>query len=168
MWCSFITFPLYVIITQVKKLHALVLFAIDKIKIIFGLKAVVETHMLVSLKFLVMSMQMGSRFKKSVVSENVRKSLSKWQRRVKDRQSSSYALLSATSTTSSSDPMLYEMDKSNHSALICEEGSSSGTKDICFPHFDDVSKAQRNGPFPSHEDHHDHDVNDDSSPPPLP
>ncbi|XP_050375205.1 MLO-like protein 4 [Argentina anserina] len=47
-WCSFITFPLYVIITQ-----------------------------------------MGSRFKKAVVSENVRHSLYGWKRRVKARQSPS-------------------------------------------------------------------------------
>ncbi|XP_019444839.1 PREDICTED: MLO-like protein 4 isoform X3 [Lupinus angustifolius] len=48
VWGSFITFPLYVIITQ-----------------------------------------MGSKMKKSVISENVRKSLSKWQGRVKNRQGSS-------------------------------------------------------------------------------
>ncbi|GLT57407.1 hypothetical protein SLA2020_303820 [Shorea laevis] len=58
-WCSFITFPLYVIITQ-----------------------------------------MGSRFKKSLLSENVRKSLTGWQRRVKGRHGSSVALLSATATSS--------------------------------------------------------------------
>ncbi|XP_061367745.1 MLO-like protein 4 [Gastrolobium bilobum] len=118
VWCSFITFPLYVIITQ-----------------------------------------MGSKFKKSVVSENVRKSLSKWQRRVKDRQSSSSPLLTATSTTSS-----------NSSALITEEGSSSGSKDICLSHLDDVSMIQRNAPFSRYEeDHHDHDhdLKDNSSPPPL-
>lgn len=57
-WCSFITFPLYVIITQ-----------------------------------------MGSRFKKSLLSENVRKSLTGWQRRVKSRHGSSVALLSATATS---------------------------------------------------------------------
>lgn len=109
---------------------------------------------------------MGSRFKKSVIPENVRKSLSEWQRRVKDRRNSSYALLTATSTTS--DSMLYETDKSNYCALTSEEGSSSGTKDICFSHMDDVSINQRNETFPSCEDHHDHDVKDDSSSPPLP
>ncbi|KAM7264321.1 hypothetical protein ACFE04_002004 [Oxalis oulophora] len=46
IWCSFITFPLYVIVTQ-----------------------------------------MGSRFKRSVISEDVRKSLTKWHKRVKTRQS---------------------------------------------------------------------------------
>ncbi|TKY70330.1 MLO protein 4 [Spatholobus suberectus] len=124
VWCSFITFPLYVIITQ-----------------------------------------MGSRFKKTVVSENVRKSLSKWQRRVKDRQSSSHALLTTTSLSS----LLYGTNKSNSCASISEEGSSSGTKDICLSYLDHVSKTQGNAPFPSYEDDHDHDrdVNDDSSPPPL-
>ncbi|OMO83539.1 Mlo-related protein [Corchorus olitorius] len=48
IWCSFITFPLYVIVAQ-----------------------------------------MGSRFKKTIVSENVRDSISKWKRRVKDKQISS-------------------------------------------------------------------------------
>ncbi|KAK7307476.1 hypothetical protein VNO77_40578 [Canavalia gladiata] len=129
VWCSFITFPLYVIITQ-----------------------------------------MGSRFKKTVVSENVRKSLSKWQRRVKDRQSPSHALLNVTSTTSLSS-LLYRMDKSNSHALISEEGSSSGTKDISLSHLDDVSKTQINASFASlgddHDHDHDHDVDVDSSPPPL-
>ncbi|XP_071722109.1 MLO-like protein 4 [Rutidosis leptorrhynchoides] len=61
IWCSFITFPLYVIVTQ-----------------------------------------MGSRFKKSVIPENVRKSLYKWQSRVKTRQStsSSSPLLRQSSTSS--------------------------------------------------------------------
>ncbi|KAL2348617.1 hypothetical protein Fmac_002617 [Flemingia macrophylla] len=96
VWCSFITFPLYVIITQ-----------------------------------------MGSRFKKTVVSENVRKSLSKWQRRVKDRQSSSYALLTATSTSSIGSSLTYGTEKSNS-----DEGSCSGTKD-------NVSNTHENAPFPS-------------------
>ncbi|XP_072092649.1 uncharacterized protein [Arachis hypogaea] len=46
---------------------------------------------------------MGSRFKKLVASENVRESLSKWQRRVKDKQSSHQALVSETSPSSDSD-----------------------------------------------------------------
>ncbi|XP_034889711.1 MLO-like protein 4 isoform X3 [Populus alba] len=59
-WFSFITFPLYIIITQ-----------------------------------------MGAKFKKTVVSENVRKSLHGWQRRVKAKQSSSTSnLLALPSTTS--------------------------------------------------------------------
>ncbi|KAK7252973.1 hypothetical protein RIF29_37309 [Crotalaria pallida] len=99
VWCSFITFPLYVIITQ-----------------------------------------MGSRFKKSLISESVRESLSKWQRRVKGRQGSSSALLSATSTTSATTlgAILcdndYEMDKSNYYALASDKGSPSGTKDMCEDH----------------------------------
>ncbi|XP_045815681.1 MLO-like protein 4 [Trifolium pratense] len=113
VWCSFITFPLYVIITQ-----------------------------------------MGSRFKKSVISENVRKSLYKWQKRVKEKQSSSYELLNTTTTTSS-ESWQNGMDNANVSILISEteEGNSSGIKDICFSNFDD-------GPLsPSYdEDDHDHDV----------
>ncbi|XP_068468572.1 MLO-like protein 4 isoform X3 [Phaseolus vulgaris] len=125
VWCSFITFPLYVIITQ-----------------------------------------MGSRFKKTVVSENVRKSLSKWQRRVKGRQSYSSALLTATSPTSISS-FIYGNDR----ASISEEGSSSGTKDICLSYLDHESRTQANASFPSYEnDHNDqdsHDIIHHSSPPPL-
>ncbi|XP_021908263.1 MLO-like protein 4 isoform X2 [Carica papaya] len=63
IWCSYITFPLYVIVTQ-----------------------------------------MGSKFKKSVISENVRDSLSKWQKRVNAKRSSrhvgsSLALLKEISIT---------------------------------------------------------------------
>ncbi|XP_012574414.1 MLO-like protein 4 isoform X2 [Cicer arietinum] len=105
IWCSFITFPLYVIITQ-----------------------------------------MGSRLKKSVISENVRKSLSKWHRRVKAKRSSSYALLTKTSPTSL-DFLLYGIDNSNSnkSAFISEteEGSSSGTKDNSLSNLDDVSMTQK-------------------------
>ena len=44
---------------------------------------------------------MGAKFKKTVVSENVRKSLHGWQRRVKAKQSSSTSnLLALPSTTS--------------------------------------------------------------------
>lgn len=116
-------------------------------------------------------MQMGSRFKKTVISESVRKSLSKWQRRVKEKQSSSYELLN-TSTTTSLESLLHGMDNSNHSDLISEieEGSSSGIKDICHSNFDDVSMIQSNAKIPSYdEDYHDHyhDVKHDLPPPPL-
>nr|AFK45518.1 unknown [Lotus japonicus] len=119
IWCSFITFPLYVIITQ-----------------------------------------MGSRFKKSVISENVRKSLSKWQRRVKDKQCSSYSLLTVTTSTTSLESMLDGVDQSYSSVLTSEEGSSSGTKTSCLSNLDDVSNSttQSNALFPCYEDHHDHDV----------
>lgn len=114
---------------------------------------------------------MGSRFKKTVISESVRKSLSKWQRRVKEKQSSSYELLN-TSTTTSLESLLHGMDNSNHSDLISEieEGSSSGIKDICHSNFDDVSMIQSNAKIPSYdEDYHDHyhDVKHDLPPPPL-
>ncbi|KAI3502830.1 hypothetical protein L1887_31173 [Cichorium endivia] len=66
-WCSFITFPLYVIVTQ-----------------------------------------MGSRFKKTIVSENVRESLHMWRRRVKakHRHDSTFNLLPLTSSTMSLDSMV--------------------------------------------------------------
>ncbi|CAI8588584.1 unnamed protein product [Vicia faba] len=127
VWCSFITFPLYVIITQ-----------------------------------------MGSRFKKTVISENVRKSLSKWQRRVKEKQSSSYEILN-TSTTTSLESLKHGMDNCT-SALTREtqEGSSSRTKDVCFSNIDDVLMIHSNTEFSSYdEDQHDHDVKYDLSSSPL-
>ncbi|KAH7519913.1 hypothetical protein FEM48_Zijuj08G0087900 [Ziziphus jujuba var. spinosa] len=90
-WCSYITFPLYVIITQ-----------------------------------------MGSRFKKSVMTENVRKSLSGWQRRVKARKStpSSAALLTATSSVST----VYDMNKISESGSnsSMELGKSFRLQDTCL------------------------------------
>ncbi|KAG8374743.1 hypothetical protein BUALT_Bualt10G0027600 [Buddleja alternifolia] len=58
-WCSFITFPLYVIVTQ-----------------------------------------MGSKYKKTIISENVRKSLHGWRRKVKARPA--FTLITAPSTSSTS------------------------------------------------------------------
>ncbi|XP_039039260.1 MLO-like protein 4 [Hibiscus syriacus] len=58
-WCSYITFPLYVIVTQ-----------------------------------------MGSKFKSGLVSENVRRSLSKWKRRVKEKQSASNSTRESPSASS--------------------------------------------------------------------
>ncbi|CAL0311459.1 unnamed protein product [Lupinus luteus] len=86
VWGSFITFPLYVIITQ-----------------------------------------MGSKMKKSVVSENVRKSLSKWQGRVKNRQGSSCAQLDAASKTTS-DSLLHDSESfpssdDYHATMICIDNS---------------------------------------------
>lgn len=107
---------------------------------------------------------MGSRFKKTVISENVRKSLSKWQRRVKEKQSSAYEILN-TSTTTSLESLMHGMDNYT-SALIREtqEGSSSRTKDVCFSNIDDVTMIHSNAEFSSYdEDHHDHDVKYDLS-----
>ncbi|KAH7566263.1 hypothetical protein JRO89_XS08G0127600 [Xanthoceras sorbifolium] len=83
-WCSFITFPLYVIITQ-----------------------------------------MGSRLKRSVVSQNVRTSLSHWQRRVRAKKSSSIGLMSTASTTSL-ESMADDLKKlDDNFASSSNEGSSS-------------------------------------------
>ncbi|KAE8655023.1 spartin-like [Hibiscus syriacus] len=68
-WCSYITFPLYVIVTQ-----------------------------------------MGSKFKSGLVSENVRRSLSKWKRRVQEKQSASNSVRESPST-SSLDSMGTELSK---------------------------------------------------------
>ncbi|KAK9948411.1 hypothetical protein M0R45_003987 [Rubus argutus] len=86
-WCSFSTFPLYVIITQ-----------------------------------------MGSRFKKSVVSESVRESLSGWKRRVKARQSTSSktGLLSSSSTSTTA--FSSDSSKVGGSSSNSAEGSSISSR----------------------------------------
>ncbi|XP_038876597.1 MLO-like protein 4 isoform X1 [Benincasa hispida] len=85
-WCSFITFPLYVIVTQ-----------------------------------------MGSKVKKSLVSENVRNSLHQWKRRVKARPgaSSSVTLMGATSLSSSVCTMDDHGQVINDTTVNCSEGSTS-------------------------------------------
>lgn len=52
-------------------------------------------------KYDLLLLQMGSKFKKTIISENVRRSLHGWQTKVKTRQESpGFALLTATSTSS--------------------------------------------------------------------
>ncbi|XP_030535999.2 MLO-like protein 4 isoform X2 [Rhodamnia argentea] len=96
-WCSFITFPLYVIVTQ-----------------------------------------MGSKFKKSVMSESVRTSLHGWQRRAKAKHT---PLLSATSVTSL-DSLVDDMDRfdglGHHQTGI--EGSSLDAEDSSFSHHDELEE----------------------------
>ncbi|TQD73192.1 hypothetical protein C1H46_041280 [Malus baccata] len=93
-WCSFITFPLYVIITQ-----------------------------------------MGSRFKKSVVSENVRNSLHGWKRRVKARQgTSSTATTHLVRTSTSSDSIVDETHKLESSSSNPSERSSFKKQNTSFRH----------------------------------
>ncbi|XP_059641140.1 MLO-like protein 4 [Cornus florida] len=90
-WCSFITFPLYVIVTQ-----------------------------------------MGSNFKKSIIAENVRRSLHGWQRRVKAKQGGPpFTLLSATSTMSLDSD---ETDRIDTIATSSVEGSSKGYDDAMSSH----------------------------------
>ncbi|KAK4791599.1 hypothetical protein SAY86_032012 [Trapa natans] len=95
-WCSYITFPLYVIVTQ-----------------------------------------MGSRFKKTVISESVRSSLSGWQGRAKRKQqhSSSTALPTALSVTSldslvDGDDIERISDSLAHHVHDIESVSSSVQEDI--------------------------------------
>lgn len=93
-WCSFITFPLYVIITQ-----------------------------------------MGSSFKKSVVSEDVRNSLHGWKRRVKARQStSSTATTHLVRTLTSSDSIVDETRKLESSSSNSSERSSFKNENTSFRH----------------------------------
>ncbi|PQQ10807.1 MLO-like protein 4 [Prunus yedoensis var. nudiflora] len=92
-WCSFITFPLYVIITQ-----------------------------------------MGERFKKSVVSENVRNSLSVWKRRVKAKQSTSSSTAALLRTSTSSDSIVDEMHKIDSFLSNTSERSSFKKRNTSFRH----------------------------------
>lgn len=78
---------------------------------------------------------MGSKFKKSVISENVRKSLHGWHKRVKARQDrSSYNLMSAASTTSL-DSMVDEMDNNiDGTTSISMEDRSSRFENVSLVH----------------------------------
>lgn len=80
---------------------------------------------------------MGSRFKRTVISEGVRRSLSGWKRRVKARHATPHTtpLLSSTpiptptttaTTTTSSDSVLSGTHRSDDFASTSTEGSSSG------------------------------------------
>lgn len=74
---------------------------------------------------------MGSRFKKSVMTENVRTSLVRWQRRVKARNgTSSVALLSAAA----SDSVVHDVERIDDFAINSMEGSSSVVRDTSFSH----------------------------------
>ncbi|XP_021731942.1 MLO-like protein 4 [Chenopodium quinoa] len=89
VWCSFITFPLYVIITQ-----------------------------------------MGSRFKRAVISEGVRKSLHGWRKRVRARQQSNSNSNSARLSSSSSMPLIRDMDRygSSSNRSSTDISTSSGRR----------------------------------------
>ncbi|XP_015581165.2 MLO-like protein 4 [Ricinus communis] len=86
-WCSFITFPLYIIITQ-----------------------------------------MDAKFKKTVVSENVRRSLHGWKRRVKARHNSTSATMKGLSSTTlwNYRTHKHQIDKSASSSI---QGSTWGFTD---------------------------------------
>ncbi|KAL3844996.1 hypothetical protein ACJIZ3_002399 [Penstemon smallii] len=81
-WCSFITFPLYVIVTQ-----------------------------------------MGSKFKKTIVSENVRRSLHGWRRKVKAKQDGpAFSLVTVPSTASLDSMVDEEQQQRQHDEITpCDE-----------------------------------------------
>ncbi|KAG2696454.1 hypothetical protein I3760_07G060000 [Carya illinoinensis] len=139
-WCSFITFPLYVIITQ-----------------------------------------MGSRFRKSLISESVRDSLTGWQRRVKAKHGSTVALLNETTTFS--DSPAHEIVRLDESAINSMEGSSSrdrgtfssrrrGSISVSVPLYksysDDEGDHEDDDDSGDGDNYHKDDVKDDSCllPPP--
>ncbi|KAK8694547.1 hypothetical protein V6N13_072096 [Hibiscus sabdariffa] len=102
-WCSYITFPLYVIVTQ-----------------------------------------MGSKVKSALISENVRRSLHKWKRRVKERQSSSNSLLRESHSASSLDSMGTELSR-GHSIGMSRYGlRTPSEKDSASPsrHHQEASAMQ--------------------------
>lgn len=78
---------------------------------------------------------MGSRLKRSVISENVRTSLSTWKKRARAKQRSSIGLLSATSTTSL-DSLIDDMNKIDDFTSTSVEESSSTAKDSSVLHQD--------------------------------
>ncbi|GAA0139982.1 hypothetical protein LIER_01417 [Lithospermum erythrorhizon] len=89
-WCSFITFPLYVIVTQ-----------------------------------------MGSKFKKSIMSENVRKSLHGWRNKVKTKRGDiPYSNMPTSISTTSLDSMVDETENVNFSAAETRETSLVVTTEI--------------------------------------
>ena len=96
------------------------------------------------IKITLMWLQMGSRMKKTVMSENVRSSLHGWMRRVRARNNGApFQLLTATSTSSLSslDLMAYEMEKIENVASTSKEGSYSEFEDTSTPS-QPVSEAQ--------------------------
>ncbi|KAF4364719.1 hypothetical protein G4B88_006920 [Cannabis sativa] len=105
-WCSFVTFPLYVIITQ-----------------------------------------MGSRFKKTVITDSVRKSLMGWQRRVKAKHSQSTTpLLVSDAATSSSESLMTESIRTGDDfATTSTEGSSTGSriKNHPYQRFEEEGEGER-------------------------
>lgn len=69
---------------------------------------------------------MSSRFKKTVIAENVRKSLSGWQRRVKARHATTHnAPFLSSATITPSDSIASEMQSMNDLAAASNEGTSS-------------------------------------------
>lgn len=67
---------------------------------------------------------MGSRYNKSVVSKNVRNSLTGWQRRVKAKNASSISLLSS-GTTASQDSTAHDKGKTDDCVPNSMEGSTA-------------------------------------------
>ncbi|KAK2984505.1 hypothetical protein RJ640_016891 [Escallonia rubra] len=92
-WCSFITFPLYVIVTQ-----------------------------------------MGSKFKKSIISEDVRRSLHGWRRRVKTRHGGKTLMLPTAVSTTSLDSMVDEIETIDIVAPSSLGGCSSIYEDTTIAH----------------------------------
>lgn len=106
-----------------------------------------------------MVMQMGSRFKKTVISENVRRSLHGWQRRAKTKQHGS------------STPLLTEMSVASLDSLVDGDdvdrmsGSPAQTHDVepmSSSVQEDISVAPRGSGASSEEDH-DLQLEDDDS-----
>ncbi|CAA2958876.1 MLO 4 [Olea europaea subsp. europaea] len=107
-WCSFITFPLYVIIAQ-----------------------------------------MGSKFKKTIISENVRRSLRGWQRKAKNRQAGpAFTLLTSTSTTSLASA---DEEQAIHETVCTEESSAEYGQNTVSGHTVSTEHCQTDEISPSNE-----------------
>ncbi|OWM66452.1 hypothetical protein CDL15_Pgr013669 [Punica granatum] len=115
-WCSFVTFPLYVIVTQ-----------------------------------------MGSRFKKTVISENVRRSLHGWQRRAKAKQHGSSTPLLGAMSVASLDSLVDDDDAERSVDPI----ETHDTESITSSAQEDISAAHLDCNLPQREDHHSKLKNDE-------
>ncbi|KZV53830.1 MLO-like protein 4 [Dorcoceras hygrometricum] len=87
-WCSFITFPLYVIVNQ-----------------------------------------MGSKYKKTIVSENVRRSLHGWRRKARAKQEASFKLLTATTSIAS----VESIEGGGHEEPYCGHSTKNTSTSRNFP-----------------------------------
>ncbi|KAF4373825.1 hypothetical protein F8388_007731 [Cannabis sativa] len=91
--------------------------------------------------------QMGSRFKKTVITDSVRKSLMGWQRRVKAKHSQSTTpLLVSDAATSSSESLMTESIRTGDDfATTSTEGSSTGSriKNHPYQRFEEEGEGER-------------------------
>uniref|UniRef100_A0A6N2M8I5 MLO-like protein n=1 Tax=Salix viminalis TaxID=40686 RepID=A0A6N2M8I5_SALVM len=137
-WCSYSTVPLNVIITQICQ-ETLITFHSREGSLSF------------------FTIQMGSRFKKALVSESVRDSLHSWCKRVKERSKRDSAALSvATRSVCSLDTTIDEQDEITVASGSLSRSSSSGSvNEVCLTTPHEQEEAEEDGEtLNPHQDHH--------------